>query len=186
MVKLLEFNGNSYLRLTFLTKIMPDYDYCKEIHSSVESIACHLLEYSEDQLRQAVEEEFDEEFYPPNQDLEEWGRKSENIYLKPSFGISALLAEDYSNESLEAEDFFSKRKNNFLNFNKEIKFKGNNLKSDPLVAYANLYTEIAENESIQTDLVTSSLLLQKLDGKKTEVKEMFQEIEEELGLIESV
>jgi len=73
-----------------------------------------------------------------------------------------------------------------LNFNKEIKFKGNNLKSDPLVAYANLYTEIAENESIQTDLVTSSLLLQKLDGKKTEVKEMFQEIEEELGLIESV
>lgn len=167
-----------FLTLTLNKKTVGNLDYSLELYSSIDSISRHLLEFSEEQMQERLETEFDIYFYPlekdPDHDLE---KNSANEYMRAGFGISSLIAVEY----LQADEvFFQERSQDFTEFYRELGDYGSGHESKHLTQYVNLYKAIAEAEGIYLDPDPSSIILQNLEEKKETVLEMFDEFEKKL------
>lgn len=158
---------------------MKGVDYSRIIYSSVDSIARNILEVSEDEMEEILEGQFDMDFYPletdPNHELE---GNSANKYMRAGFNISSLLAEGYSDSD---GVFFDKRSNDFHGFSQELGDYGSGFKANHLIQYANLYSEIAEQESLDINDPSSTIVLQDLEMKRDTVQEFLSEIERKLS-----
>ncbi len=168
-----------FLTLTFDRTTVGEVDYTLNIYSSVDSIARHLLEFSEDEMHERLETEFDMDFYPletdPSHDLE---KNSANEYMRASFNISSLLAQGYN---AQEDLFFEERSEDFQGFAQELGDFGKGYKSEHLIQYVNLYSAIVEEEALEIEIDPSSIVLQNLGEKKQTVEEMLSGIEDEVS-----
>jgi hypothetical protein len=151
-------------------------DYSLEVYSAVDSIAEELFENSGDRMAERLEEEFGIDFYPletePRNDFE---KDTANEYLRTSFGISSLLAKEYD----EPQDmFFQNRAEDFRGFEQELGDHGNQILTEHLVQFVNLYSAVAEEEEVHVSYTTESIALMDKSGKKDAVLEILDELED--------
>lgn len=157
---------------------MSTVDYSLEVYSAVNSIAGELFG-GEDGIEEQLEEEFGIDFYPledePSNDFE---KNTANEYLRAGFGISSLLAEEY----VEPQDtFFGNRVQDFRDFEEELGDDGNQVLTDHLFQYVNLYGGIAEEEGVEVSYSTAPLALMEKSEKKGAVLQVLGELEEGLS-----
>lgn len=154
---------------------MSTVDYSLEIYSVVESIAGELFE-EDREVEERLEEDFGIDFYPLEKDPEtKFEKDTANEYLRAGFGISSLIAEDYIKPQ---ETFFQNRADDFRDFERGLGDHGNQVLTEHLVQYANLYSEIADEEGVDVTHDDVSIALMDKSKKKEAVLQILGELEE--------
>lgn len=158
---------------------MPDAVYACNTYSSVNSIALELMDFSEKELSEVLEQEFDINFYPlesePANKLE---RDSINEYMKTGFGLSALLAENYRGPQ---DSFFMNREKNFRDFEEELGDYGNTFKGKHYIQYVNLYGEIMDEKDFEQGVTSNQMVLMNNSEKQEAALELLQDFEQKLS-----
>ena len=152
-------------------------DYSLEVYAAVESVAGELMDESEAELAEELEEEFGIDFYPLETDpINDFEKDAANEYMKAGFGISSLLADRY----VEPQDtFFQNRSDDFRGFEEELGKSGNKFLTDHMMQYVNLYSSIADEEGIEVSYDSASIALMNKSAKREAVLQVLGELEEE-------
>ncbi len=125
-----------------------------------------------------------------------WKRSSASISIlwKPNLGTSSRRIQLTSTSGPVSESrrfsrsstsslrgtFFQKRSQDFRDFEKELGDHGNQVLTEHLVQYANLYSEIADEEDVEVSHDDVSIALMDKSGKRKAVLQILGELEEEV------
>lgn len=158
-------------------------EYSLDIHSSIDSIADNLLEQDREDVAETLEAEFGIDFYPMDRNPENrFQMESANSYMRASFGISSILADEYSGPQ---DSFFHRRSEDFEEFLEELGYAESGHNTEHLIQYANLYENIAEEEEIELGISTNLLVLEKKRTIREKVAEALKEFDEKLQTSET-
>ena len=145
-------------------------DFQREVHRYVEEISASLLDSGKEQISQALEENYGIDFYPIEDDFE-----SGNKYTRASFGLSGLLAQNYSRPN---GTFFENQEENFEEFIDELGNFGSGYDTKHFIQYARLYSEIADEEDVEFDHPVDTLLIKSAEEARESTLAMFKDLSE--------
>ena len=144
----------------------------REVYRDIEEIAEGLLDESTEKLSEALNQEYGVTGYPIETDFE-----SGNDYMRAGFGLSGLLAQEYSSPD---DMFFDNRDDDFREFIQDIGSFESGYEKTHLVQYAQLYSGIAEEEGLEKDYPVETLIIRDLDEIRVSVKDMLDDLAEEV------
>lgn len=157
---------------------MSSVDYSLEVYAAVESIAGELVDESDEEMAEQLEEEFGIDFYPLETDPDnKFEKDTANEYMRAGFGISSLLADRYVDPQ---DTFFQNRSDDFQGFEEELGERGNQFLTDHMMQYVNLYSSIADEEDVEVSHGSTSIALMDKSAKREAVLQVLGELEEGL------
>lgn len=147
-------------------------DFQREVHRYIDEISTGLLDSDKEDISEALEENYGIDFYPIEERFQ-----SGNKYTRASFGLSGILAQNYSSPN---RTFFDNQEENFTEFIEEIGSFGSGYDTKHLIQYARLYSEIADEEDIEFDHPVDTLLLKDAEEARDSTLTMFEDLSEKL------
>jgi len=153
-------------------------EYSLDVYSKVDSITGNLLEQYREEMGEILEAELGIDFHPMDTDPgSRFQMESANRYMRASFGISSVLADEYSGPQ---DKFFQRRADDFEGFLRKHESGQSGHTTEQLIQYANLYETIAEEEDIDLDINPDLLAIEKKRSIKEKVTDALEEFDEKL------
>ncbi|MFB6144583.1 MAG: hypothetical protein ABEJ98_04705 [Candidatus Nanohaloarchaea archaeon] len=146
---------------------MEDKKSLREFYEDIETVAEGFLEEdgNSESIAELLEDEFREISYPVRK------YESSTEHVRTSFGLSFLVAERFS-EISDREYFFDERAEDFREFYENVRINSQNYGKNELIQFANLYSTLAEEEGLEPEYSTESLVLQDKSQVESSVKEL--------------